>query len=221
MEALRYPCLVLDHDDTVVNSTAPIHYPGFLSAMGIMRPGFTISLQRWLEVNFNPGFMAYCENELHFTPEDFDWEYRLWQEYIADKIPAVFPGMDRIIRRQKQLGGYVCVVSHSSSSSIVRDYTKNGLPEPDLVFGWDLPPDLRKPAPYALEQIMERLHLQPQELLMVDDLKPGYDMATACQVDFAPAGWAHSVPEIRRFMQDNCPQFFTTPEELERFLFHD
>ena len=24
---LRYPCLVLDHDDTVVQSTPTIHYP--------------------------------------------------------------------------------------------------------------------------------------------------------------------------------------------------
>lgn len=26
---MTYPCLVLDHDDTVVNSTATVHYPCF------------------------------------------------------------------------------------------------------------------------------------------------------------------------------------------------
>ena len=30
---LRYKCLVLDHDDTVVNSTATVHYPCFVEYM--------------------------------------------------------------------------------------------------------------------------------------------------------------------------------------------
>ena len=29
---MKYKCLVLDHDDTVVDSTASIHYPAFLEA---------------------------------------------------------------------------------------------------------------------------------------------------------------------------------------------
>ena len=36
---MRYKCLVLDHDDTVVDSTASIHYPAFLEALKILRPG--------------------------------------------------------------------------------------------------------------------------------------------------------------------------------------
>ena len=41
---MRYRCLILDHDDTVVNSTATIHYPAFLEALKLLRPGVTISL---------------------------------------------------------------------------------------------------------------------------------------------------------------------------------
>ena len=33
------PCLVLDHDDTVVASTPTIHYPAFLDAMEEHAPG--------------------------------------------------------------------------------------------------------------------------------------------------------------------------------------
>ena len=29
---MKYKCLVLDHDDTVVNSTATIHFPSFIGA---------------------------------------------------------------------------------------------------------------------------------------------------------------------------------------------
>ena len=46
--------------------------------------------------------------------------------------------------------------------------------------------------------------LEKTDLLMLDDLKPGYDMARAAGVDFAAAGWAYDVPEIEAFMRKNC-----------------
>ena len=33
MEKMRYQCLIFDHDDTTVNSTAKIHYPCFVEYM--------------------------------------------------------------------------------------------------------------------------------------------------------------------------------------------
>jgi hypothetical protein len=32
---MRYPCLVLDHDDTLVRSTPEIHYPSFVEALRV------------------------------------------------------------------------------------------------------------------------------------------------------------------------------------------
>lgn len=216
---LRYKCLVLDHDDTVMDSTAHVHYPAFLEAMKVMRPGVWMSLDDYFRMNFDPGFHDYCEKDLHFTQEDFDAELKMWQSYVDTHIPKVYPGMADIIRRQKAEGGFVCVASHSINKNILRDYRANGLPEPDLIYGWELPRALRKPAPYSLEQIMEKLSLAPGELLMVDDLKPGYDMAKACGVDFAAACWAYDVPQIRDFMQENSDLLFDTPQALEEYLF--
>ena len=34
---MRYKCLVFDHDDTVVNSTATIHHPSFLKYLAQYR----------------------------------------------------------------------------------------------------------------------------------------------------------------------------------------
>ena len=65
---------------------------------------------------------------------------------------------------------------------------------------------------------MRRLELHPEELLMIDDLKPGYDMARACGVDFAAAGWANDIPQIEDFMRRNCEHYFKTVEELDAFL---
>ena len=217
--SLRYRCLVFDHDDTVTDSTRHVHWPAFLGAMELMRPGVRLSLEEYLRMNFDPGFTAYCEQTLGFTEADFAREVDIWQSYVDRTVPQVFPAVAGIIRRQKAEGGFVCVSSHSLSKNILRDYRANGLPEPDLIFGWDLEHAQRKPAPYALEQIMQTLSLAPEELLMIDDLKPGYLMAQACGVDFAAAGWAYDIPEIERFMRENCERYFKTPEELERFLF--
>lgn len=54
---------------------------------------------------------------------------------------------------------------------------------------------------------------------MVDDSKPGYDMAKAYGVPFVGAGWAADIPEIRDFMRKNSDVYFTSVEELAEFLF--
>ena len=221
MKRLRYPCLVLDHDDTVMDSTAHVHYPAFLLSLAEMRPDHFVTLEDYFRLNFDPGFLPYCEQVLGLTPQEQAREHEIWQTYVDGHVPQVYPGMARIIRTQTALGGYVCISSHSVSHQIRRDYRENDLPQPTLVFGWDRPRELRKPNPYSLDRIMDRLGLGPKDLLMVDDLKPGYDMAAARGVDFAAAGWAYDVQEIRDFMRENSPHYFETPEELEAYLFED
>ena len=53
---------------------------------------------------------------------------------------------------------------------------------------------------------------------MVDDLKPGYDMAKACGIKFAAAGWAYDIPRIEAFMRENCDLYFKTVAELAEYL---
>ena len=219
MQELRYKCLVFDHDDTVMNSTKHVHHPSFLIALEELRPGVTMDLETYFRINFDPGFLPYCEDVLHFTPEEFARELEIWQSYVKEHVPEVFPSVGRIIREQIARGGAVCVSSHSFKHNILRDYEANGLPAPSLVYGWELPRGLRKPDPYALDEIMRELDLKPEELLMIDDLKPGYDMAKQRNVPFAAAGWAYDVPEIRQFLQENCPLYFDTPDALYRYLF--
>ncbi len=109
--------------------------------------------------------------------------------------------------------------SHSVDVQIRRDYEVNGLPAPDLVYGWELAPERRKPDVFALEDIMARLALGPEELVMVDDLRFGCEMAHACGVTAVGAGWAYDIPEIRRYMEESCDAYCRSVEELERFLF--
>ena len=215
---MKYPCLVLDHDDTVVNSTATIHYPSFVAFLKEKRPGASYSLDDYFRWNFEPGVLEFFRDIVGLSEQELKEEFEFWQEYVKTRVPQAYPGMRELLERHRAAGGTIAVVSHSLSANIRRDYRQNGLPEPDFIYGWDFPPEQRKPNPFPLEQLMGELGLRPEQLLMVDDLKPGYDMCRACNVPFAAAGWANDVPEIRRFMQKNCDFYFKTVAELDALL---
>ena len=215
---MQYRCLVLDHDDTVVNSTAVIHFPSFLAYLEQVRPGLHYTLDDYFRKNFDPGVIALFTGELGFSEEELEGEYRFWQEYVRTRVPKAYPGMKEILWRFREQGGVIAVVSHSVSHYILRDYRENGLPEPDAVYGWELPPEQRKPEPWPLEQIMARFSLRPDELLMLDDLKPGFDMCERCGVDFAAAGWANDIPEIERFMRRYGKYYFKAVADFGAFI---
>ena len=216
---IKYPCLVLDHDDTTVNSTATVHYPCFVEYMAKYFPDVHMTLEEYFRYNFDPGVIDLFTKICGMTWEQMKDEERYWKEYVKHHIPKAYPGIREILQEQRRRGGMFCVVSHSFTENILRDYRANGLPEPDLIFGWESPPEERKPAPYPLEQIMKKLNLEPEALLVVDDLKPGYDMARAAGVPFAAAGWANDIPQIEQFMRHNCGRYFKTVEELKKYLF--
>ena len=216
---LKYRCLVLDHDDTVMDSTRLIHHPAFLEFLREVRPGTSISLEAYFRMNFHPGFLEYCEETMCLTPAELDRELAVWKGYVATHVPPAFPGMKALLEEQLKRGGHIAVISHSLRENILRDYRENGLPEPSMVFGWDLPREQRKPSPFALDRLMACMDLAPEDMLVVDDLKPGYDMARTRSVPFAAAGWAYDVPEIRAYLQENCPLFFDRVEGLYRYLF--
>ena len=216
---MRYPCLVVDHDDTVVNSTATVHYPCFVQYTQQYFPDYHCTLEDYFIKNFDPGVVSFFRDDVGMTDEQMRHEQAYWNAYVQDHVPQVYPGMSEVLWEQKRRGGLLCVISHSYSKNILRDYRENGLPEPDMVFGWELPPEQRKPDPAGMYAIMERYHLKPEQLLMLDDLKPGYDMARACGAHFAAAGWANDIPQIERFMRQNCDNYFKTVPELRAFLF--
>ena len=154
----------------------------------------------------------------HMTAEQIRQEEIFWKEYVQKHIPNAYPGIKKIMQRHKEAGGLITVVSHSLKENILRDFQYNNLPQPDLVYGWELPNELRKPSSYPLEQIMQKFSLQPKELLVIDDAKPGYDMAKKCHVKFAAVGWANNVAEIEQFMRQNCDIYLKTVEDLDNYL---
>ena len=217
----KYKCLVLDHDDTVVDSSASIHYPSFVEYLKIARPHLAdkYTLEEYFEKNFHPGILELFTEEIGLNDQELAEEEQFWREYVKNHIPHVYPGMAEIIAEFKTQGGLIAVDSHSVTENIVRDYKANGLVDPDIIYGWDIPKEMRKPMPGTIFDLMEKFNLKPEEILVVDDLKPGYDMARAAGVDIAGAGWAHNVKGIRDFMQKNCNYYCKTVEDLRKILF--
>lgn len=217
---LKYPCLVLDHDDTVVQSEATVNYPFFVEFLKEYRPGATITLHEYISGCFNPGYVDMCKQRFQFTDEELLIEYKGWKAYIRHHIPAPYSGIDRIIKRQKKEGGIVCVVSQSAQENIARDYMTHFGVLPDEIYGWDLEPEHRKPNPWALQQIAAKYGLRPEQVLVIDDMKAAVGMARAAGCPIAFAGWGRTeFPEITEEMSGLCDFAFNSTQNLEKFLF--
>lgn len=221
MRKIRYKCLVLDHDDTTVKSTPDVHYPQWLETLDVMRPDVKMSLEEFMLYNFNIGFFDLIETVLHFTPEEKIKQDKMWRKYTDSHRASFYDGIGSILREYKENGGIICVCTHNAAKNILLDYEKEygGKLELDMIFDCDNCKGKVKPDPYALTEIMRLYDFKPEEMLMVDDMKPGYDMAKKVNVPFAAAGWSHIVPEIREFMKKNCDIYLNTVKELEKALF--
>lgn len=218
---MKYKCLCLDHDDTVVNSTATIHYPSFIEYLKDYRPHLAdnYTLESYFVKNFHPGIISLFRDEVGLTEEEMKEEEAYWSEFVKSHIPSTYDGMAEIIWQFHRQGGIIAVTSHSLTGYILRDYEANKLPTPDAIYGWDMPAENRKPSPYSILDLMRKYDLCPEEILVVDDLKPGYDMARAAGAHFAAAGWAYDVKEIEDFMRKNCDYYLKEVADLKRLLF--
>lgn len=218
---MKYKCLVLDHDDTVVGSTAEIHFPCFVEYLKITRPHLVCEwdLKTYLIKNFHPGITSILRDELMMDDAEIKREIDFWAAYVENHIPTAYEGIGDIISEFRARGGIIAVDSHSLMKYIKRDFDYNKLPTPDIIYSWDLPEEQRKPSPYTLFDLMKKYGLSREEIIVVDDLKPGYDMARAAGVDFAAAGWAYDVAEIEDFMRKNCDYYLKQVSELHEILF--
>ncbi len=216
---LKYKCLVFDHDDTVVKTTADIHYPSFKKTIEAVRPGLVITKEEFMLNCFDPGFYVYMEQKLGFNIEEMKYQLNSWLEFINSKVPSVYDGIEEVILKQKELGGLVCVVSHSYSDIIKRDYIESFNMLPDAIYGGDEDADKRKPSTFPLEDICTRFNLNKEDIVVIDDLKPGYDMALNFGVDFVCAGWSHELEQVKRFMKENCKVYLESSTELKDVVF--
>ncbi|MBA7486625.1 hypothetical protein ES707_22186 [subsurface metagenome] len=191
--------------------------------MKILRPGLTpLDLRGWFLINFDPGIMTYLTEELKLTRSELEEEFNIWRSFTSSRIPRFYPGFLEVLYRYREKGGLLAIVSHSQEDLIRRDYMHNSASAPlipDIIYGWVDDNSKRKPSPWPVQQILAKFQLLPEEVLIIDDLKPGVQMSRAVGTAVAAAGWGHDITEIREYMTENCLAYFKTVEDFAAFIF--
>ena len=83
---LKYKCLVLDHDDTVVQTERYIGFPYFKDFLAEIRPGTELTFRQYVEDCNNMIFSDVCRLRWNMTEEE--------QEKIIDLIYACYDKAD-------------------------------------------------------------------------------------------------------------------------------
>ena len=89
-----------------------------------------------------------------------------------------------------------------------------------MIYGWEPDQTRVKPSPFPILDIIEKKGFKKEDVIVVDDLKPGLDMARAAGVKFGYSGWSSlRLQEIEKYMRENADYFFETPDDLKQLLF--
>ncbi|MBE6819401.1 MAG: HAD family hydrolase [Ruminococcaceae bacterium] len=216
---MRYKCLITDHDDTLLDSTVEIHYPCMVECLDVLRPGTPLSFDEFAHYNFDLGFHAYATDVLHLTPEEKQKQAAIWHEWVQTHHASFFPHVKHVLTRFKEAGGILVVSSHNEEQHILADFKEAGCPAPDAIYGWDLDIEKRKPAVYTIEQIEQQFGIAREEMVMLDDMKIGYNMCSAAGVDFIFADWARKPDTLRREMRQLATYTAENFLEVENILF--
>ncbi|MBR2591270.1 MAG: HAD family hydrolase [Clostridia bacterium] len=216
---MRYKCLITDHDDTLLDSTVEIHYPCMVECLNVLRPGTPLSFDEFARYNFDLGFHAYANDILKLTPEEKKKQQAIWHHWVETHHAAFFPQSREVLTRFKAAGGIIIVSSHNEAKHILKDFELAGCPLPDAIFGWDLDIEKRKPSPYTIEQIEKNFGIAREEMVMLDDMKIGYNMCQATGVDFIFADWARKPDKLRDEMRSLADYTAESFLDVEKILF--
>lgn len=215
---MKYNCLILDHDDTIVNSTESVNYISFTNVLSKLRPDVKITLDDFFKLNFDPGFLPMCYDVFKFNEAEMDYQVNYWKDFISKHNPDIFDGIKETLWDYVNQGGSIFVISHSMGKDILRHYKYHNLPTPKAVYGFEYEESKRKPHIWPVEDIIKNYNFDKSEVLMVDDLKPGKTMADNAGISFAAAGWAHHVPEIVNYMKQEVEHYCENVEDLRKLI---
>ena len=147
-----------------------------------------------------------------------DLEFSIWRKYTKTLLPDFFPGFLELLQDYRKAGGIICIISHSEAEDILKFYKEKAGFMPDAVYGWEDDEKKRKPSPWPINDFLQKTGIKAENTVMVDDLKPGLDMAHSAGAHFCAAAWAHDVPVIRNYMTENADFYIKSITELKNLL---
>ena len=216
---MRYKCLVVDHDDTAVDSTADIHHPIYVELMAELRPEVEpVGVDGFIDLNQKKSIRRHYVQDLGFSESEWEYAFNFWKNHeLRGHIPKFYDGFIDLLRRHSEKGGIVAVVSHSDEEAITMHYDTTGF-IPDVIFGAQKDGSKNKPNAWPLEKIMGQYGIDAENIAVVDDLMPGIEMANSIGAYALGAGWAHdNTDNFKR----QCNHYFDTIKDLEEHLFSE
>lgn len=215
---LRKKCIILDHDDTVINSQESIHYPLFVAVLKELRPHVVpIDFQTFIDLSNRFGFTKMCRIVYQFTPEDIHYEYNHWKKHSAQMLAPTFIGLEPILRQFVQAKGIIIVYTMNSYHNVLSDYARLFNFVPDAIIAHDQFAYLRKPYRISLLQTLSELQLSVKDCVLVDDSPLMCTLKDRLNIDFLAANWAKSAQPL--WMHRNDIIKLDTPHELAHYLF--
>jgi HAD superfamily hydrolase (TIGR01509 family) len=225
MNTPKFKCVIVDHDDTAVDSSRHIHHACHVEIMKALRPNITpVDLGEWFVINSRSGGLKAYFQSLKFTEEELRQEHARWAEFTQKSpIPPFYPGFVELMERLQKSGSLIVVSSHGPADQIYRHYFSTKRVVPNAVYGWDPDPSKNKPSPWLIEDVVRIFGLaSPAECCVIDDMRPGIDMAEAAGAYPICAAWGPAFglsKEIREFMTAHCKTRCKSVADLEQFLF--
>ena len=222
MTQLKYKCIVIDHDDTAFDSTPVAHYPAYLRFCEKFmkeKEGYEIlTLQGWYRMLWDWQFEEYLTEGMKLSPEEQKIEYQMWREYTTQCHPKPFPGFLEMLREYKEKGGIIVVCSHSHAEDVIRHYKEYDFEVDDVYGGVRGKPELCKPFTYPIDQVKMKFNLKNEDICVIDDLSPGFQMAKNANVDAIGVLYGEGHELIEKDIKDMCKYIFHTVKELHDFL---
>ena len=94
---MRFACLALDHDDTVVMSSPEIHYPSFVEAMRVLRPERAdMPFDEFISYSCAPGMHAFLSEVLALDAREMRVEQEIWRKYTLARTPDAYEGFGAV-----------------------------------------------------------------------------------------------------------------------------
>ena len=213
--ALRYPILILDHDDTAVDSTRSVHHASLQHSFKTLKEHISPdakcpNLAEWFELCGSPELVPWLKETFG---KCWDQEQAIWEQFKQTVVPEFFEGWIEFLNEYRRRGGKVVVASHSDEAFCRRHYTAHDF-EVDLVYGWSEDPERRKPHPNIVTETIQLLSERAgvkytkDDVLVVDDLPTGYRMAKSAEVAFVGAQWCHKTPSVEKTLRDEGAEVF-------------
>jgi phosphoglycolate phosphatase-like HAD superfamily hydrolase len=143
---LRKKCLILDHDDTIINSQESIHYPLFVEVLKILRPNITpVDFEKFIELSNEVGFVKMCRMLYHYNAEEIQFEYEHWKKHSSLIEAPTFDGIKEFLTAFEKAGGVIIVYTMNSKQNVEQDYERLFNMIPKSIISHDQYHVLRKP----------------------------------------------------------------------------